>query len=290
MTTTPPNLRITAHHNSQSETIVLPLSSSSCWSRFFGSWALPCQGAIDQLDAFFGDHQPDCITLTGCPSACLLPILWMRTIWFANTHPQITIDWPSVENPANDLARQSAGKLACMLADEINCPHPDEAWALWGIQCTTKPKVTEEAFDLLTNIIDLWDTDLGHMTLASDWCESMRRALVNCSSLDQRRVAIYGGGTHTRGIGDAIMEPNAEIICIIDDDTRRHGEHLWGYTIVSREQALEMNLDAVILSANSIEDQLWKNASVFRDRGIPTYRLYGGHAQHDSKGTLHAIS
>lgn len=290
MTKPPTILRITAYHHDRCDTIELPLSSSSCWSRFFGSWALPCQGSIDQLNAFFANHEADRITLIGCPSACLLPILWMRTIWFAHTHPSITIDWPSVENPANDQARQASGKLACMLADEIRCPHPEDAWALWGIQTSATPKITEEAFDLLTNIVDLWDTDLAHMTLASDWCESMRRALINCSSLNQNRVALYGGGTHTRGIGDAIMEPNTEIVCIIDDDTRRHGQRLWGYEIVSREQALDMNLDAIILSANSIENQLWQNASVFRDRGVPTYQLYSGHTENESKETLHANS
>ena len=72
------------------------------------------------------------------------------------------------------------------------------------------------------------------------------------------------------------MEPGVEIVCMVDDDERRHGERLWGYEIVSRERALELNLDAVIISANSIEDRLWENAAAFREAGVATIRLYGG--------------
>ena len=81
----------------------------------------------------------------------------------------------------------------------------------------------DKAFDLLTNIIDHWDSDLRHRTLASDWNESVRRALLNAAMLGKTRVAIYGAGTHTRAVGEALMEPGVEIVCLIDDDARRHG-------------------------------------------------------------------
>ncbi len=71
------------------------------------------------------------------------------------------------------------------------------------------------------------------------------------------------------------MEPGVEIACVIDDDARRHGDRLWGYEIVSRERALELGLDAVVISANSIEGRLWERAGVFRDAGISVLRLYG---------------
>ena len=51
---------------------------------------------------------------------------------------------------------------------------------------------------------------------------------------------------------------------------------MWGFPLVSREQALQLGIDAVVISANSIEDRLWQQAAIFRERGILTLRLYGG--------------
>lgn len=255
------------------ERCAIPLSAESCWAHLLGPWPLPSAGAIDTLGGLFGNDQPEQITLTACPSACLLPLLWIRTIWFPHDLPGLIIDWKQVADPAEDHGRQPAGKLACMLADEVRCGDNDAAWHKWGIR-PGDDHIPEEAFDLLTNIIDLWDTDLHRVTQAAEWNEAIRRTLIHCATVGHRRIAIYGGGTHTRAVGDALMEPGVEIVCIIDDDTRRHGDTMWGYKIVSPERALTLDLDAVIISANSIEDTLWERAAPMRERGIDTLRIY----------------
>lgn len=89
------------------------------------------------------------------------------------------------------------------------------------------------------------------------------------------RVGIYGAGLHTRTrMAEPMAESPAPIVCVIDDDASRQGSRLWGLPIVSREQAIGLGVDAVVLSSDSHEDALWANAKVFRDAGIPVVRLY----------------
>ncbi len=256
--------------------VSIPLSHKSCWANLLGQWPLPEQGALDLLaHAISQCHTPlTDVTLEACPSACLLPVLWLRSIWLA---PEATlrIKWNHVDDPKEARGRQAAGRLACLLADEVICNDPDRAQRFWGFATGAVNDPLGESFDLLTNLIDLWDTDLRHFSPAADWAEAARKAFVTCESLDLTRVAIYGAGTHTRALGDVLAEPGVEVVCIIDDDQRRHGDRMWGHPIVSRETALELKPDAVVLSANSIESLLWSRSSIFRDAGIRVARLYG---------------
>ena len=255
----------------------IELTTGGCWSGLLGPWAMPGAGALDEMAEVFGGQGRGGlvrVTLSGCPSACLLPLLWVRTIWDARGEAEVVLDWRGVQAPGGERGRQAAGRLACVLADRVECDDPGLALSAWGIGVAGGGD-SEEAFDLLTNIVDHWDSDLHHMTLASDWNEAVRRALANCVLLGHTRVGVYGAGTHTRAVGEALMEPGVEIVCVIDDDARRHGDRLWGYEIVSRERALGLGLDAVVISANSIEDRLWARAEVFRDAGVSVMRLYG---------------
>ena len=271
-------LSITIETAQGSRSHELRLSEQSCWGNLLGRFALPGTGAIDELDAFFKGQCPDRsnrIILRGCPSACLLVMMWVRSIWFADGGVELVIVWDGVDDPATQMGRQAAGKLGCILADKVECDDPEGAWKLWGIDVQGEIGMPEEAFDLLSTIVDLWDTDLHQSKLGVDWNDSVGHALGLCSARGHKRVGIYGAGTHTRAVGDALLEPGVEIVCVIDDDARRHGDRMWGYEIVSCERAIELELDAVVISANSIEDRLWDNCEVFRKRGIDTLRLYG---------------
>ncbi len=275
-----PTLQLTIKDEHGLSSITLKLSSESCWATILASFPLPCQGALDQLDAFFVEHpSPESITITSCPSAALLPMVWIRSIWFPVDTPKITLDWQAVCAPITQ-AQHPAARLGCMLADHIECVDPAQALALWGLNPELPTPSSEEAFDLLTCLVDLWDTDLSHVVLETDWNESLRQALLNCAALGLNTVAIYGAGTHTRAVAEALMEPAVNIVCIIDDDTRRQGQRLWGYEIVSLQSALDLDLDAVVLSANSIEDTLWARAEPLRNKGIKTIPLYS--AAHES--------
>ncbi|MFG0245870.1 MAG: hypothetical protein ACF8MF_07470 [Phycisphaerales bacterium JB052] len=264
----------------------IALSNDSPWCSVLGQMPLPEEGVLEKIDATLSGRHIDAVQLIGCPAAALLPLLWFRSIWCAQGTP-INIEWPVSDLDSDPPQRQSASRLACLLADQVECSQPGRVWSSWGFD-PGSPGIAEEAFDLLINLVDLWDPDLRLAHLGEDWSEAMRKVLAKCALDGYNRIGIYGAGTHTRGVGDAFMQPPVEIRCIIDDDTRRVGETLWGFPIVSPEQAVEIGLDAVVLSANSIEDLLWDRASVLRDRGIPTVRIYGQDESNEELIDAHA--
>lgn len=278
--TTGTSLHITLGEGASAREVMLPLSPDSCWANLLGRWDLPAAGAIERLARAIESipSPPDSCVLRGCPSACLLPILWLRTIWLP-LEARIAIDWRKVEDPSDQPGRQAAGRLACLLASEVRCADPADARSRWGYAPQEPGRsvgAATEAFDLLHNLIDTWGLGSSHHSPAANWAQAVRRELLSCAALGMKRVALYGAGTHTRAVGDVLMEPGIEIAAIIDDDARRHGTRLWGYPIVSPDAALTLNLDAIILSANSVEDLLWERTARHRDAGIRVIRLYGG--------------
>ncbi|MBX3351428.1 MAG: FkbM family methyltransferase [Phycisphaeraceae bacterium] len=106
------------------------------------------------------------------------------------------------------------------------------------------------------------------------WQNRVRRALDLCKREGLTRVALYGAGQHTRALGDVLMSPAASVVCVIDDALGASGESLWGFPIVTRQRAMDMGLDAVILSANSHEPALWKASEPLRASGVRVIRLY----------------
>lgn len=106
------------------------------------------------------------------------------------------------------------------------------------------------------------------------WARSMEAALQACARDGQDTVAIYGAGAHTRNVAAVLMEPPVHLACIIDDNAARWGKTMWGYPIVSRDEALRMGIKAVVLSGFGHESSMWDNCGVFLQRGIPVRRLY----------------
>ena len=257
----------------------IPLCTESPWCSLLGPIELPEAGTLETLDAALSAKHIARVHLSGCPASCLLPMLWFKSIWCAQ-HIPIEIDWAVDQLDSVEPQCQSAARLACLLADRVECDQPERVWAQWGFD-PSSPGIAEEAFDLLINLIDLWDPDLRLANLGEDWSEAMRKTLARCAVDGHQRVGIYGAGTHTRAVGDAFMQPPVEICCVIDDDDRRVGEQLWGFPIVSPQQAIDLGLDAVVLSANSIEDLLWERAATLREQGIPTIRIYGQTEPHE---------
>lgn len=100
-------------------------------------------------------------------------------------------------------------------------------------------------------------------------------ALAGCSAQGLGRVAIYGAGQHTRACGAALLQPPVDVVAIIDDNAATHGTRLWGYPIISRDRALTLGLDAVVLSSDAAEDHLARSAQPLADAGVRVVRLYG---------------
>lgn len=114
---------------------------------------------------------------------------------------------------------------------------------------------------------------------AASWARAMSAALEACASRGLGPVAVYGAGSHTRSIPQALMEPPVEIACIIDDNASRQGSKMWGYPIVSAERAAAMGVRAVVLSARGHESSMWDNCGAFWRARIEVVRLYPPLAQ-----------
>lgn len=124
-------------------------------------------------------------------------------------------------------------------------------------------------------------------TSAMGRTERLRAVFQRLDDRGRQTIGVYGGGFHTRrALAEVLMDCPARVACIIDDDTRRQGGRLWGFPIVSREQALAMAVDAVVLSSDLYEDELWANSRVFRDAGIEIVRLYGASVRDASERRL----
>lgn len=108
------------------------------------------------------------------------------------------------------------------------------------------------------------------------WYErEMTSALERCRDNGWTRVALYGAGSHTRRLGDMMMQPCVNIECIIDDNPKAHGHKLWGYSIVSAKEALRRGVQAVVLSSDAHEDRLWDSTAAMRAVGVKVLRVHG---------------
>lgn len=96
----------------------------------------------------------------------------------------------------------------------------------------------------------------------------LERAMLACAAEGLRRIALYGCGDYLRRCSEALREPPVEIIGFIDDDERRQGRKLWGYPVFCADVALTADLDAVILTAPSVEADLWRRTAWFRHARI----------------------
>ncbi|MBX3316045.1 MAG: glycosyltransferase [Phycisphaeraceae bacterium] len=105
----------------------------------------------------------------------------------------------------------------------------------------------------------------------------LHRAVLDAIHRGRRRIAIYGAGRHTRDRHALFIDgrwPVWPFVGFIDDKPPAHAR-LFGLPIVSPAAALgELNPDAIVLSSDVFEDQLWKNAAPFREAGIEVIRVY----------------
>ncbi len=100
----------------------------------------------------------------------------------------------------------------------------------------------------------------------------MADALRLCKEQDLRCVAIYGAGAHTAACGPSLAAPPVNIVAIIDDQPKRAA--MWNIPVVTRDEAHDMALDAVILSSDRAERALLSNADRFIESGVPVISLY----------------
>ena len=88
-------------------------------------------------------------------------------------------------------------------------------------------------------------------------------------------MALYGAGAHTRCIKDHLTHTPVEIVGILDDNEDRQGSHLGPFRIYHPRALERLDVDAVVLSSDEWEDQMWSRRGIIEQQGIPVWRLYG---------------
>jgi hypothetical protein len=126
-----------------------------------------------------------------------------------------------------------------------------------------------------------WIARYGEKLVRGESEARLRDALADCAARGERRIAIFGAGTHTRRAVNALAEPpnHTEIVCFIDDHAERRTQNesprkLWGFPILSVVEALDQRLDAVVLSSSTMEAALIRSAEPLRTGGVRIVPLY----------------
>lgn len=105
-----------------------------------------------------------------------------------------------------------------------------------------------------------------------DKCARMSEVLHELADQGVRRVALYGAGRHTLDVIPALNEAPVEIGGLIDDRTSRR---VAGWVVVPPQDAARLGIDAVVLSSDVYEDQMWARRGLFESQGLRVVRLYG---------------
>ncbi|MDX2146495.1 MAG: hypothetical protein SFZ23_03145 [Planctomycetota bacterium] len=119
-----------------------------------------------------------------------------------------------------------------------------------------------------------WMSRYGMARLAATSERKFREALTRARDSGCSRLAIYGAGSHTRLMWNALMQPPLPVACIIDDNPTLRGGSLWNYPIVDQAGALALGVDGVVISSNTMEDELVAQAAAMESRGARVFRVY----------------
>lgn len=88
------------------------------------------------------------------------------------------------------------------------------------------------------------------------------------------RIVIYGIGRHTQRSGGFIANHSYPIVGFIDDNPKAIGS-LFDLPVVKPDQALgKLRPDAVLLSSDAWEQQLWDGARLLRQAGVHIQSIY----------------
>lgn len=247
-----------------------------------GPWAvggspggpLPAAGELTRLVAWARDHLPPSgphtLAFRGDAAAALVPLLLCRDGFGWSLPGGLHLEADPCD--ATGPRRQEAGRLARAL--ESASLRPDTAAVAVAAEAAALLFSEEPGGAQTPDGVNT--TGRNAPAEPPGAAAALARALTRAFDAGHRRVALYGAGTHTRACGPALAEPEAELLCVIDDDRRRRGQRLFGFPVVPVDEARTLGLDAVILSSDSLEDRLWETTAPLRTAGVQVIRLYGG--------------
>ncbi len=104
--------------------------------------------------------------------------------------------------------------------------------------------------------------------------ERMTAALAELARSGARRVAVYGAGRHTELLADVLAASPVPVVAVIDDDPARAGGRCAGIEIIPPQAAGTAGVEAVVISSDAHEEQIWGRRGRLVDAGITVHRLY----------------
>ncbi|GAB5495975.1 MAG: hypothetical protein Phyf2KO_10550 [Phycisphaerales bacterium] len=102
------------------------------------------------------------------------------------------------------------------------------------------------------------------------------QAAVRCAERGLLRIALFGGGTHTRKF---IRQPwhwrGITVTCVLDDLIEQ--THIDGVPIICPDKLLssDVHVDAVVISSELQEQTLYERACSLFEQAVPVLRIYG---------------
>lgn len=106
------------------------------------------------------------------------------------------------------------------------------------------------------------------------WRESLEAALRKLGQQGVTRAALYGAGRHTRSLAETMRRSATPIVAVLDDGTDDRSPAIAGVPVVRPERAVDLGVEAVILSSNCHEEALWRASAPLRRAGIEVVRLH----------------
>lgn len=215
----------------------------------------------------------------------------------------LKLDVQGYEVPVLHGAGETLGRSRAVYSEAHTEPLYDGASTFSEVDLTLRAaglglhqihELTTQGEDLQTTCLDgLW-LDRGTLETVRErpleivrppWAVAFLKALDRCAAAGHRRVAIYGAGTHTRSIEPWLAAHGEVSVCVIlDDDPRLHGTSLAGREIVGVDDLAATGAEAVVLSSDYFEDELWRRTASLRRSGVPVLRLYGSERETEAPG------
>ena len=114
--------------------------------------------------------------------------------------------------------------------------------------------------------------------VCQEYARDVRLTLRNAVADGCRRIAVYGTGKHTRNRSSIFYE-GFPIVGLIDDAPPACGQ-MFGLPVVTLDEAREaLDPDAILLSSDAWEAQLWTRCETLRNAGVRVLCLYGAYAE-----------
>lgn len=90
---------------------------------------------------------------------------------------------------------------------------------------------------------------------------------------NKSRVAIYGAGGHTLHLLK-LIDISDGVCCVIDTDPKKRGDNFLGWSIYNPDQIKALELDVILISSFSFEDEIYERIKGYQDKGTSILRIY----------------